>query len=289
MKKIGFIGLGIMGSRMAANLQKAGFPLVVYNRTKEKANNLLDNGAQWADNPKEVAQNAGIIITMLSTPEIVKEVALGNQGFLSSFRDNSLWINCSTVNPSFTKEMNIKAKQLGIRYLDAPVAGTKGPAENGELLFLIGDDTSSFKETEPLFNSMGKKTLSLGKVGAGASMKMLINQLLGQSMVAFAEAMVMGEAMGMQKDTLFNVLLNTPVVAPVISAIRPRIENSDYEANFPLKWIQKDLHLSSICAYEHNIATPNLNTTKEIFAQAQQQGYGNLDFTAVYEFLNLKK
>ncbi len=289
MKKIGFIGLGIMGSRMAINLQKAGFSLIIYNRTKEKANNLLNNGAMWVDTPKDVAQNADIIITMLSTPEIVKEVALGYQGFLSSFRDNSLWINCSTVNPSFTREMESSAKKIGIRYLDAPVAGTKRPAENGELLFLIGGDTSSINEAAPLFNSMGKKTLHLGKVGAGASMKMLINQLLGQSMVAFAEAMVMGEAMGLEKDTLFNVLLNTPVVAPVISTIRPKIENADYEANFPLKWIQKDLHLSSICAYEHNVAAPNLNTTKEIFAQAKQQGYGDLDFTAVYKYLNLKK
>ncbi|MFD2563078.1 NAD(P)-dependent oxidoreductase [Aquimarina rubra] len=289
MKKIGFIGLGIMGSRMAANLQNVGYPLVIYNRTKEKATNLISNGAQWADSPKEVVQNVDILVTMLSTPKIVKEVATGNQGFLSLLKDNSLWINCSTVNPSFAREMDNRAKQLGIRYLDAPVAGTKAPAENGELLFLVGGDQSSINEAAPLFNVMGKKTLHLGKVGAGSSIKMLINQLLGQSMVAFAEAMVMGEAMGLEKDTLFNVLLNTPVVAPVMSVIRSKLENSDYEANFPLKWIQKDLHLSSISAYENGVATPNLNTTKEIFAQAKQQGYGDLDFTSVYEFLNLKK
>lgn len=289
MKRIGFIGLGIMGSRMAANLVKSGYQLTVYNRTKQKAADLLSNGAIWAESPKEVAVNSEITITMLSTPEIVKEVVTGNQGFLSFFKDNSLWINCSTVNPSFAREMDTQAKQLGIRYLDAPVAGTKAPAENGELLFLIGGDQSSINEAAPLFNVMGKKTLHLGKVGGGSSMKMLINQLLGQSMVAFAEAMVMGEAMGLEKDTLFNVLLNTPVVAPVMSVIRSKLENSDYEANFPLKWIQKDLHLSSISAYEQNIATPNLNVTKEIFAQAKQQGYGDLDFTSVYEFLNLKK
>jgi len=289
MKKIGFIGLGIMGSRMAANLQKAGYDLLIHNRTKEKGTALLANGAAWANTPKEVAENATIIITMLSTPEIVQEVALGDQGFLAAFKDTSLWMNCSTINPSFARTMDACAKKLGIRYLDAPVAGTKAPAENGELLFLIGGDTASLQEATPLLDIMGKKTLHLGKVGAGAAMKMLINQLLGQSMVAFAEAMVTGEAMGLEKDTLFNVLLNTPVVAPVMAAIRPKLENADYETNFPLKWIQKDLHLSSISAYEHNVATPNLNATKEIFAQAKQQGYGDLDFTAVYKFLNLKK
>ncbi|WP_299898202.1 NAD(P)-dependent oxidoreductase [uncultured Aquimarina sp.] len=289
MKKIGFIGLGIMGSRMAANLQKKGYDLVVYNRTKEKAKHLLQNGATWATSPKEVAKETDVIITMLSTPEVVREVAIGNQGFLSSLKDNSIWLNCSTVNPSFTKEMDIISKEFRVRYLDAPVAGTKAPAENGELLFLVGGDTASVNEVSPLLTIMGKKTLHLGKVGKGAAMKMLINQLLGQSMVAFAEAMVMGEALELEKETLFNVLLNTPVVAPVISNLRHKLENSDYEANFPLKWIQKDLHLSSISAYENNVAAPNLNSTKEIFAQAKQQGYGNLDFSAVYEFLNSKK
>ncbi|GAA0711612.1 NAD(P)-dependent oxidoreductase [Aquimarina litoralis] len=289
MKKIGFIGLGIMGSRMAANLQKKGYDLVVYNRTKKKAKHLLQNGAAWATSPKEVAKETDVIITMLSTPEVVREVASGNQGFLSSLKDNSIWLNCSTVNPSFTKEMDIISKEFRVRYLDAPVAGTKAPAENGELLFLVGGDTASVNEVSPLLTIMGKKTLHLGKVGKGAAMKMLINQLLGQSMVAFAEAMVMGEALELEKETLFNVLLNTPVVAPVISNLRHKLENSDYEANFPLKWIQKDLHLSSISAYENNVAAPNLNSTKEIFAQAKQQGYGNLDFSAVYEFLNSKK
>lgn len=289
MKKIGFIGLGIMGSRMAVNLQKKGYDLVVCNRTKEKAKHLLQNGAAWATSPKEVAKETDVIITMLSTPEVVREVAMGNQGFLSSLKDNSIWLNCSTVNPSFTKEMDMVSKEFRVRYLDAPVAGTKAPAENGELLFLVGGDTASVNEVSSLLTVMGKKTLHLGKVGKGAAMKMLINQLLGQSMVAFAEAMVMGEAMELEKETLFNVLLNTPVVAPVISNLRHKLENSDYEANFPLKWIQKDLHLSSISAYENNVAVPNLNSTKEIFAQAKQQGYGNLDFSAVYEFLNSKK
>ncbi|GAA4273051.1 NAD(P)-dependent oxidoreductase [Aquimarina gracilis] len=286
MKKIGCIGLGIMGSRMAANLQKEGYSLNVYNRTKEKALHHIQNGALWCTDPKEVGEHSDIVITMLSTPEVVKEIA---KGLLSGMKEGSLWINCSTVNPSFTKEMSRLAKDHQIRYLDAPVAGTKGPAENGELLFLAGGDKVDIDEAAPLFEIMGKTTLHLGEVGNGAAMKMLINQLLGQSMVAFAEALVMGQAMGLEKETLFNVLLNTPVVAPVMGVVRSKLENGSYDPNFPLQWIQKDLHLSSISAYEKGIATPNLNATKEIFAQAKQHGFGDQDFTAVYEFLNLKK
>ncbi|WP_109302466.1 NAD(P)-dependent oxidoreductase [Aquimarina sp. AU474] len=289
MKKIGCIGLGIMGSRMALNLQKAGYPLLIYNRTKEKAQDLISNGATWVNTPKEIGEQADTVITMLSTPQAVKEVATGENGLLHGMKKNSLWINSSTVNPSFTKEMETVAKSYQIRYLDAPVAGTKGPAEKGELVFLIGGDLENVKEATPLFEILGKKTLHLGGIGKGATMKMLINQLLAQSMAAFAETLVMGEAMGLEKEILFNVLLNTPVVAPIVTAIRPKIENEDYEANFPLKWIQKDLHLSAISAYEYGIATPSLNTTKEIFAQAKQYGFGDQDFTAVYKYINLKK
>ncbi len=289
MKTIGFIGLGIMGSRMAANLQKEGYQLYVYNRTKEKASSLIKDDAIWCSTPKELGEHSDIVITMLSTPEVVKEIAEGENGLLLGMKENNLWVNCSTVNPSFTIEMADLSRKYHTRYLDAPVAGTKGPAEKGELLFLVGGNKRDIEEANPLFEIMGKKTLHLGDVGKGAAMKMLINQLLGQSMVAFAEAMVMGEAMGLQKETLFTVLLNTPVMAPVMTAIRPKLENGNYEPNFPLQWIQKDLHLSSISAYESGVATPNLNATKEIFAQAKQHGFGDLDFTAVYEFLNLKK
>lgn len=285
MNTIGFIGLGIMGSRMAKNLQKAGYDLIVYNRTSEKAKELVEHGAILVNSIAEVAQQSDVIITMLSTPEVVLEISKGEQGILQHAKPNALWINSSTINPSAAKAIGKLAIQHEVRYLDTPVAGTKGPAENGELLFLAGGNSSDLEDATPLLDIMGKKTLHLGDIGAGSSMKMLINQLLGQQMVAFAEALSMGTQMGIAQETLFNVLLATPVVAPVMAAVRSKLENEHYEANFPLKWIHKDLHLSSITAYEHQIATPNLNTTKEVFAQAKKAGFGDLDFTAVYEFL----
>ena len=285
MKTIGCIGLGIMGSRMARNLQKAGYSLIVYNRTEEKAKELVENGATLANSVSEVAQNSDIIITMLSTPEVVLEIAQGEHGILQNAKSNTLWINSSTINPSEAKKIGMLSKKNHVRYLDAPVAGTKGPAEAGELLFLVGGNQADVEEASPLFDVMGKKSIHLGAIGKGSSMKLLINQLLGQQMVAFAEALSMGTQMGIAKETLFNVLLASPVVAPVMAAVRSKLEHENYEANFPLKWIQKDLHLSSITAYENNVAVPNLNATKEVFAQAKKAGFGELDFTAVYEFI----
>ncbi len=283
MQKIGFIGLGIMGSRMAFNLQKAGYELIIYNRTRSKASELLENGAVWSNTIAEVAKQSDIIITMVSTPEVIREL---HYELITNLREGSLWINSSTVNPSFSVEIANKASQHGICYLDAPVAGTKGPAAAGELLFLIGGNDKDISNAQPLLDIMGKKSLYLGEVGKGSAMKMLINQLLGAQMIAFAEALAMGQAMGLKKPTLFDVLTATPVVAPVMAAVRSKLEHRDYETNFPLKWIHKDLHLSSISAYENGISTPNLNTVKETYAKAKQTGLGDMDFTAVYEYIN---
>ena len=289
MKQIGFIGLGIMGSRMAANLQKSGYQLVIHNRTKEKGTVLLENGATWAQTPREAAEKTDVLITMLSTPEAIREIALGDQGFLTDLPNEAIWMNCSTVNPSFAKEMKMVSQSYQVRYLDVPVVGTKGPAETGELLFLIGGTEKDKEEVNALLDVMGKKAIYLGDVGRASSMKILINQLLGQSMAAFSEAMMMGEAMGLEQETLFNVLTATPVVAPVIASLRTKLESNNHEANFPLRLLQKDLHLSSVSAYECGVAAPNLNATKEMYALAQQHGYGDKDFSSLYTFLKHKQ
>ncbi|RKN83311.1 NAD(P)-dependent oxidoreductase [Ulvibacterium marinum] len=287
MENIGFIGLGIMGSRMARNLQKAGYGLTLFNRTKSKAKDLLAQGAKWANSPKEVVLDNNIIITMLSTPEAIREVALGKNGFLKTMSKENVWVNCSTVNPSFAKEMAGEAKEKGIAYVDAPVAGTKEPAEKGELVFLVGGDTEVMAKLKPLIRIMGKKIIPLGNIGQGSHMKMLINLLLAQSMLAFGEAMALGKETGLTEETLFNVLLNVPVTAPFLKAVRPKLENGDYEPNFPLQWMQKDLHLASLTAYELNVAMPSLNIAKEIFAQAKQNGYGAKDFSSIYDYLKI--
>ncbi|MGB5821400.1 MAG: NAD(P)-dependent oxidoreductase [Saonia sp.] len=285
MERIGFIGLGIMGSRMAANLQKKGNKLTVFNRTKHKSQDVLNKGAVWADNPVAVAKDITIIITMLSTPEVVRKSALGKNGFLNAMEKGSIWLNCSTVNPSFSKEMASITQDMGLRYIDAPVAGTKGPAEKGELVFLVGCGKEDLLEVQPLLDIMGKKTIHLGAIGHGSNMKMLINLLLAQSMLAFSEAMVLGKRTGLSEETLFNVLLNVPVTAPFLALVRPKLESGDYTPNFPLQWIQKDLHLATTTAYEQGVATPSLNIAKEIFALAKQSGYAEQDFSAIYHYL----
>jgi len=283
---IGFIGLGIMGSRMAANLQKHGHALTVFNRTKEKANELLSHGATWADSPAAVAAQADVIFTMLAYPEAVREAALGKDGFLRIFKPGRLWVDCSTVNPSFSKEMAEKARALGVRFLDAPVTGSKGPAASATLVIWVGGPAADLNTCRPLLECIGNRIVHCGEVGAGTSVKMVMNQLLGTGMAAFAEALILGESLGLAREKLFEVLLGSPAVAPFIAAKRERIATGNFApADFPLRWVQKDLHLVATTAQETGVAMPLTNAAKEIFRLAIGNGYGDEDFSAIYDFL----
>ncbi|GAB3540126.1 NAD(P)-dependent oxidoreductase [Pontibacter brevis] len=283
--KVGFIGLGIMGSRMAANLQHAGHELVVYNRTQSKADALVEKGATRAESPEEVANQCRLVITMLSTPEAVEEVALGSDGFLRALPGNSLWVDCSTVNPSFTQKMARHAKKMGQRFLDAPVSGSLVPAEKGELIFLVGGEASDLEQVQELLDVMGKATVHVGAHSQGASMKMVINMLLAQSMAAFTESLRLGTALGISEEMVAQTLLNTPAAAPFLKLKQQKLLNREFSPEFPLEWMHKDLHLASITAYEQNIALPSLQTTKELYALAKQQGFGEEDLSAVYRVL----
>lgn len=286
--KIGFIGLGIMGSRMAANLQKSGYDLKVYNRTKEKAKNLLNNGAEWAASPQEAGRDVAILFTMLENPEVVEKLATGKDGFLNAMAENSLWIDSSTVNPSFSKRMAEIARGKKVRFLDAPVSGSKKPAEEAQLLFLVGGASEDFEEAKPVFKKMGKDAVHIGENGKGSAMKIMINQLLGQGMLAFSESLNLGMAMGIDKKTGMDILLKTPVTAPILDMFRYRIENEDYEPNFPLKHLQKDLHLFTETAYELGQPSPLTSAAKEVYGLAKHKNMADLDFAAVFKYLHEK-
>jgi len=288
--KIGFIGLGIMGGRMAANLQKKGHELVVYNRTRQKADPLVTNGAIWASTPADVAKQVTIIFTMLAKPDAVAETALlGKNGFLNHLASNSLWIDCSTVSPSFSRLMADEAKQRRIRFIDAPVGGSKGPAEQGQLLFFVGGEKTDVEEAKPLLEAMGKTVYHVGGHGMGTSLKMVNNLILAQAMVAFSEALVLGESLGISKQALFNTLLGSPVVAPFLAFKRQKIEEGKFDADFPLQWMHKDMQLAAETAYEIGVAMPAANVTKEIYALAMRNGLGEQDFSVVYKLLREKK
>ena len=282
--KIGFIGLGIMGSRMAANLQKHGYSLVVFNRTRAKAQSLLDRGGTFAKSPAKLAEQVDVLFTMLAHPDAVEQAALDPNGFLSHLKPNALWVDCSSVNPSFSKKMAAAAAARQVRFIDAPVTGSAPVAEEGKLVFWVGGDSTDLEAIRPLLQCMGSKILHLGGHGMGTSMKMVINLLLGAGMASFAEAMALGQGLGLSQKMLFDSLLGMPTVAPFLASKREKIERENYEAEFPLRWMQKDMHLASVSAYEAGVAMPLMNVVKEIYRLAIRGGHETEDFSAIYEF-----
>jgi 3-hydroxyisobutyrate dehydrogenase-like beta-hydroxyacid dehydrogenase len=283
--KIGFIGLGIMGSRMAANLQKHGYPLVVFNRTRAKAESLLGPCGTFSDSPAKLAEQVDVVFTMLAHPDAVEQAALGRDGFLDHLKANALWVDCSSVNPSFSKKMAAEAARREVHFVDAPVTGSAGPAAEAKLIFWVGADPADLEAIRPLLLCMGNKIVHTGGHGAGTSMKMVVNLLLGTGMAAFAEAMALGEGLGISRKMLFDSLLGTPAVAPFLASKREKIESGNYEAEFPLRWIQKDMHLASVSAYESGVAMPLTNAAKELYRLAMRDGHDTEDFSAIYDYL----
>jgi 3-hydroxyisobutyrate dehydrogenase-like beta-hydroxyacid dehydrogenase len=282
--KIGFIGLGIMGSRMAANLQKHGNSLVVFNRTRAKAEPLLGPHGTFSDSPAKLAEQVDVLFTMLAHPGAVEQAALGADGFLNHLRPNALWVDCSSVNPSFSKKMAAEAARREVHFVDAPVTGSAAPAAEGKLIFWVGADTADLEKIRPLLLCMGNKIVHAGGHGMGTSIKMVVNLLLGTGMAAFAEAMALGEGLGLSSKMLFDFLLGTPAVAPFLALKREKIESGNYEAEFPLRWMQKDMHLATVSAYESDVAIPLTNVAKEIYRFAMRGGHDAEDFSAICEF-----
>lgn len=284
--KVAFIGLGIMGKRMARNLLGTASELRVWNRSAAPRTELATAGAIACESAAEAVKGAEIVFTVLSRPEVVQALAWGEKGFLPHMEPGALWVDSTTVNPSFTMEEAAFANQHGVHFLNAPVSGTKPHAEKGELTFIIGGEEKWVEKVRPLLEQMSVKQLHVGPMGAGSKVKILLNGLLAQSMVMFAETMQVGVKMGLDREFLLNLLPNTPVVPAFVNMKVEAMRTGEYETQFPLELMQKDLQLLCQTAYEVQQPLFLANLAKEVYAQANQQGMGRKDFSAIYAYLS---
>lgn len=286
--KVTFLGLGIMGSRMAANLLKNNVDLTVYNRSQEPVQELKNKGAKTAGSFTKAVKEADIVFTMLSTPGVVEKIMFGEDGCLQSMNENALWVDCTTVNPSFSKQSEREAHNRKARFMDAPVAGSKPQAEEASLSILAGGSESDFKEVETLLSFMGEKVLHVGEVSKGTSLKMLVNAMLGESMLIFSETLHFGEKMGFPKDFLLDTLPNLPVIAPFTEAKAELIRDENFEPQFPLEWMLKDFNLVLKTAEENDAKLQLANLAKDIYNEANENGFSRKDFSAIYRHLDKK-
>jgi 3-hydroxyisobutyrate dehydrogenase len=253
---VGFIGLGLMGKPMAQNLLRAGFPLVVWNRTKAKADDLIRDGAKLAASPREVAAQSEVLITIVSDPLALEEVLFGEEGALGCLRTGSTLIDSSTVSPEMARRVAAACAERNVNFLDAPVTGGTWGAQKGELVFMVGGKAEVLQAVKPVLESMGKKFPLLGPNGAGQTVKLGMNLLLALQVDAFAEALALVTAAGVPAESLMEVLQSSMARSGVLDVKAPMMVKGEFPASFPLRLMHKDVRLALELAREHGIVLP---------------------------------
>ena len=281
---VGLIGLGLMGKPMGRNFLKAGFPLVVWNRTKERADDLVREGAKFASNPRDVAAQADILITIVSDPPAVESVLWGSNGALDGLRRGSLYIDSSTVSPDLARRAAAACAERGVDYLDAPVTGGTWGAEKGELVFMIGGKQEVLDRAKPVLEAVGKRFFLLGPNGAGQTVKLAMNMLLAVEVEALAESLALVMKAGLPGERLIEVMQSSMARAAVLDVKAPQILKNDYPPSFPLRLMHKDMRLALELARKEGVSLPAGAAAFSAYTAVKDSAKEDLDYAAVARF-----
>jgi 3-hydroxyisobutyrate dehydrogenase len=280
---VAFLGLGTMGSGMASNLLNAGFPLAVYNRTAAKAQSLVSAGARLASSPAEAASGASIVISMLADDTASREIWTGNDGALEGVIPGTILIESSTVSPSWIAELAALAVAQQAELLDAPVTGSRMQAAAAQLLFLVGGSETALNIATPALKAMGRGVVHLGPVGSGAKMKLINNFLSGVQVASIAEGLAWIERSGLDTGKALSILKAGAPGSPLLGSISERMVNHDYEVNFLLKLMTKDLQYAQAEAANCNVDLKTAAVARCLFEAAIAKGFGDEDMSSVIE------
>jgi 3-hydroxyisobutyrate dehydrogenase len=280
---IGFIGLGLMGRPMAANLLKNGFSVVLWNRTPGKTDALAAAGAKVAKSAREAASAADVLITIVSDPVALESVLWG-EGALDAMRRGSVLVDSSTVSPALERRIATACAERGVESLDAPVTGGTWGAEKGELVFMAGGEPATLARVEPVLGAMGKKWFHLGPHGAGQIIKLAMNLLLALEVQALAEALALVAGAGIPAENLIGVMQASMARAPVLDIKAPMILKQDYTPSFPLRLMHKDLGLAMDLANQIGVPMPACAAAREVYSAVKGAAKEDLDYAAVARF-----
>lgn len=278
---VGFLGLGTMGAPMATNLAKAGFPLVVWNRTASNMEPLLTLGAKAGKGPAHVAAAADAVITMVSRPQDVEQIVLGPGGVLEGLRAGSVLMDMSTVSPATSQKLAgaVTAKQS--EFMDAPVVGSKGPAIEGALVILAGGLPQTLERCRPILAAMGKTIIHAGGVGMGSALKLATNLMLAHLAAGFAEGLLLVQRAGLDPKRYLEVLEASTFRSPWYQTKGIGMVKREFAAHFALKHMHKDLQLMGRLAEELGLRLPITAAIEQLFARSEASGKADLDYSAV--------
>lgn len=279
--RVAFLGLGIMGRPMAANLVKAGHEVSTWNRSSGKE----VEGARAAASPAEAARGAEVVWMCVSDTAAVEQVLFGPEGVESALEPGALVVDSSTISPSATLRFAQRLKQKGADYVDAPVTGSKIGAEGGQLIFIVGGAESTVDRLRPLFAAMGKLMVRVGDTGKGQSAKLAMNLMIAVTYEGFAEALTLATRLGVNMERLLELINASMVRSGVVEYKAPFVLKHDFTPNFPLRLMHKDIHLMLDAAREARIKLPALETVEEIYEIATDEGQGDLDYAATLALL----
>jgi 3-hydroxyisobutyrate dehydrogenase len=282
-EEIGWIGTGVMGKSMCAHLLKAGYSVSVYNRTKSKAEELINNGAIWCSNPKEVAERGNIIFTIVGFPNDVKEVYLGDNGILQGAKKGSIIVDMTTSEPSLAQEIYKRAKLKEISSIDAPVSGGDIGAKQGTLAIMAGGDKVTYNIVLPLFQLMGKNIAYMGKAGAGQHTKMSNQILIASTMIGVVESLIYAYKAGNDLEEVINVIGKGAAGCWSINNLGPRIVKKNFDPGFFIKHFIKDMGIALKEAKSMSLSLPGLALAYQFYIAAEALGLDNLGTHGLYK------
>jgi len=288
MRRIGFIGLGIMGLPMVKNLMKAGYELIIYNRTRSKAEALHESGAVVADTPRDVAHNSEVVIIIVTDTPDVKQVLFGNTGVIAGSHDGLIVIDMSTISPIATQEFAQKLAEKGVQFLDAPVSGGDIGAQKGTLTIMVGGNASAYQQCLPIFEVLGKRITHVGPNGSGQMVKLCNQILCAVNMLSVCESLSLAKKSGLDPETMLQVVTAGAGGSWALENLGPKIVRGELEPAFMVKLIQKDLRLVIEAAQKNNLPLPATALANQFFTGLEAGGDGELGTQAmikIYERL----
>lgn len=285
-KKIGFLGLGIMGAPMAMNLIRTGHDVTVWNRNPSRCKPLVDAGAKQGMSASDVVSQCDITFSCCTDDDAVKDILNGTSDVLQGISADKGYVEMSTIDRDTVTEIAEKISRRGGRFLEAPVTGSKKPAEQGQLVILAAGDRSLYMDAYSCFEAMGKKTFFLGELGSGADTKLIVNMLVGTFMTSLAEGLSLAEKAGLDQYTLLEVLNMTDIACPLVRTKGSAILEGHFPANFPLKHQQKDLRLALQMGEKLEQPLHVAGASNELYKRTKAIGYGDRDMSCVFRAVN---
>jgi len=285
MAKLGFVGLGGMGSRMVKRLLDAGHAVTGYNRTKSKAQWLLDAGMKWADSPREAVEASDISLSMVTNTNALKAIAEGPDGLLAGLNAGKIHVDISTVSPAYSQELAEQVKAKGAAMLDSPVSGSVITLEQGKLSLMVGGDAEVFEKVKPILLDIGPKVTHVGGNGLAVTMKIATNLSLAVQMLAFSEGVLIAEKAGIKREVAVDVLTNSVIGSQMVKYRGPFVLEMPDEAWFDCYMMQKDMNLALELGQQLGIPLPTTATTNEFLSAARGMGFEKQDFAVMFDVL----